>query len=251
HQLQHVDVCERVRLHLAQFVEEADAAGALAEELVVGSYVGLRALLASQTDIVEEELLALYPLAPVALVRPDYVPPAPPAPPPVVEAPPPLPVVVEPPPPPPPPSACEDVRTALLDDIEGARIDLADCAGDLRLTIGDRPGLALFQSARADITDDYATIVDRIAGAIDAVPGEVTVIGHTDSQRYRGRRFGSNFELSVARAETIANRLRERSTTPERFITRGQGANVPIADNGTAEGRAQNRRVDIIITPPS
>lgn len=226
------------------------AAAAFALALVVGTYAGLRYMLSSQTDIVEGEILALYPLAPVNLVRPDYVPPAPPAPEPepveevVVVAPP---AIVEPPPAPPEPTVCEDVRAALLEDIEGARIDMGECGGDLRITIGDRPGLVLFESARDDITGDYGEIVDRIAAAVEDVPGDITVIGHTDSIPYRGVRFSSNFDLSVARAETVAERLRERSANPERIATRGQGANVPIADNATREGRAQNRRVDIVI----
>ncbi|WMS44144.1 type IVB secretion system protein IcmH/DotU [Acuticoccus sp. MNP-M23] len=220
------------------------AVAAFALALVFGSFLGLRLMLSGGAAEVEEELLALYPLAPVTLVRPDYVPPAPlpPEPEPIVVAPAePVPLA------PPPPTPCEDVRAALLSDIEGARIDIGECGGDLRLTIGDRPGLVLFRSASADISDDYAAIIARIAPVIDQVPGAVTVIGHTDSVPYRGVRFASNYDLSVKRAEAVTRLLREVSGNPERFETKGQGANVPIDDNGTAGGRARNRRVDIVI----
>ncbi|MEM8551145.1 MAG: type IVB secretion system protein IcmH/DotU [Pseudomonadota bacterium] len=228
------------------------AAASFALALVLFSYMGLRYLLQSETAAVEEELLALYPLAEISLVRPDYVLP-------VVETPPPPPPLPEPevqpvavePPPPPPPSGCEVVRETLLSDIEGARIDIGECNGELRLTVGDRPGLVLFVSGRADISPDYADVIARIGPALDQIEGKVTVIGHTDSQRYRGVRFGSNFELSVARAEAVAERLRAASSDPGRFQVRGQGANVPIADNGTREGRAQNRRVEIVVSEPT
>ncbi|MEM7694510.1 MAG: type IVB secretion system protein IcmH/DotU [Pseudomonadota bacterium] len=223
----------------------------LALTLTIGSYVGYRWLLSGESAVAEEKLLALHPLGPVTLVRPDYVPFRVEAPVevPVVEAPapPPEPVAPAAPPPPPPPSACEDVREALLADISGARIDFGECNGDIKLTIGDRPGIVLFRSGSADISDAYAAIIDRIAPVLERVPGEVVVTGHTDGQRYRGVRFASNFELSVARAEAVAARLRGAASAPNRFVTRGQGPNVPIATNATVEGRAQNRRVDIVI----
>ncbi len=218
------------------------AVACFALALVFGSYLGLRMLLSGEASAVEEELLALYPLAPVTLVRPDYVPPV--TPPPVPEPAAPAPVVAAAPP---PPTPCEDVRRALLADIEGARIDIGECGGDLRLTIGDRPGLVLFRSGSADISDDYAEIIARIAPVIDQVPGAVTVIGHTDSVPYRGVRFASNYDLSVKRAEAVARRLKDASANPDRFDVKGQGANVPLDDNATAAGRARNRRVDIVI----
>lgn len=229
------------------------AVAAFALALVVGGYLGMRALLASDAIAVEEELLALYPLEPVTLVRPAYVPPAPPAPPPSLPEP--EPVVADAPPPPalpePEPDPCEELRAALSADIDGARIDFAGCDGDVKMTIGDREGLVLFVSGRADIAEEYGAIIDRIAPVVEMVPGKVTVIGHTDAQPYRGARYPSNYELSVARAEAVAERLKAGASDPGRFEIRGQGPNVPIADNATREGRARNRRVDIVIEVPS
>lgn len=226
------------------------AACALA--LVVGAYMGMRALLRSEAIRVEDELLALYPLDPVTLVRPAYIPPAPP-PQPVPEPEPepePAPVVAAAPPPPPPPDPCEELREALSADIDGARIDFAGCDGDVKMTIGDREGLVLFVSGRADIAPEYGEIIARIAPVVEMVPGKVTVIGHTDAVPYRGARFASNYELSLARAEAVADRLKAAASDPARFEVKGQGPNVPIADNATREGRARNRRVDIVIEVP-
>ncbi|GAB5378506.1 MAG: type VI secretion system protein TssL, long form [Acuticoccus sp.] len=228
------------------------AACALA--LVVGSYMAMRALLSSDAIRVEEELLALYPLEPVTLVRPAYIPPAPPPQPvPAPEPEPAPPVIAEAPPPPPPepaPDPCEVLREKLSADIDGARIDFAECGGDVKMTIGDRPGLVLFVSGRADIAPEYGEVIARIAPVVESVDGKVTVIGHTDAVPYRGGRFASNYELSLARAEAVAERLRAGAADPARFAVKGQGPNVPIADNATREGRARNRRVDIVIEVP-
>jgi len=229
------------------------AVAACALAIVVGAYLGMRYLLRTDAIAVADELIALYPLEPVTLIRPAYIPPAPPPLPPEPE---PAPVVAEvitppPPPPEPEPDPCEELREALSAEIEGARIDFAGCDGDVKMTIGDRPGLVLFVSGRADIADEYGAIIDRIGPLVEEVPGKVTIIGHTDSVPYRGARFASNYELSLARAEAVAERLKGFAGDPARFEIKGQGPNVPIADNATREGRAQNRRVDIVIELPS
>ncbi len=232
------------------------AVAAFALALVVGGYLGMRALLSGEAIAVEEELLALYPLEPVTLVRPAYVPPAPPPAPEPEPEPAPAPVVAEVAPPPPPlpepePDPCEALRAALAAEIDGARIDFADCDGDVKMTIGDRPGLVLFVSGRADIAPEYGAIIDRIAPLVEQVAGKVTVIGHTDAVPYRGARFASNYELSLSRAAAVAERLKAGASDPARFEIKGQGPNVPIADNATRDGRARNRRVDIVIEVPS
>ena len=82
----------------------------------------------------------------------------------------------------------------------------------------------------------------------EEVVGGVTVIGHTDSVPVqRTNPFASNQGLSEARAETIA-RLLVAGGVPEALISaEGRGAEDPIADNATREGRARNRRVEIRI----
>ena len=74
------------------------------------------------------------------------------------------------------------------------------------------------------------------------------MIGHTDNIPLSGRgRFKDNYELSVARAESVANKLREGISDASRLVVEGKGDLEPIADNGTREGRAQNRRVEIML----
>ena len=71
------------------------------------------------------------------------------------------------------------------------------------------------------------------------------VSGHTDNTGSREH----NLTLSAQRAGAVADYLAGQSVATDRMITRGLAFDEPIADNGTAEGRAQNRRVELFILP--
>ena len=73
----------------------------------------------------------------------------------------------------------------------------------------------------------------------------VDVTGHTDSTGSSAH----NQQLSERRAASVAEYLVAQGNNPQRFQVLGMGQNDPIASNATPEGRAQNRRVEIIITP--
>ena len=82
------------------------------------------------------------------------------------------------------------------------------------------------------------------AEAIDEVPGEVLVVGHSDNTPIRSVRFPSNWHLSTARAEAVSERL-SRNIQGRRLRAEGRAESEPIAPNDSAEGRARNRRVDV------
>jgi outer membrane protein OmpA-like peptidoglycan-associated protein len=73
----------------------------------------------------------------------------------------------------------------------------------------------------------------------------VDVVGHTDSTG----RADYNQQLSVRRAQSVADYLMSREVIPERLVVTGRGQTQPIASNETPEGRALNRRVEIVLTP--
>lgn len=77
--------------------------------------------------------------------------------------------------------------------------------------------------------------------------GKVTVVGHTDNLPIRTLKFPSNYVLSKARAETVAQSLRMAAGASDRFIVKGKGAYKPRASNRDEAGRARNRRVEIIL----
>lgn len=105
-----------------------------------------------------------------------------------------------------------------------------------------------FASASANLTDEYQKRLSRLGSALEPWPGDLQVVGHTDSQRLRPGRYADNQALSLARAGTVRDLL--LATANKRFGERsivavGKGDAEPIADNETSDGRERNRRVDI------
>lgn len=109
----------------------------------------------------------------------------------------------------------------------------------------------VFKSAKADLNTEYDELMRSIAKVIlDNIEfvGAVKVIGHTDSVPVqRSNPFQSNQGLSEARARTIADFLTEAGVPPELITSEGRAATEPIGDNKTRDGRARNRRVEIIL----
>jgi len=90
----------------------------------------------------------------------------------------------------------------------------------------------------------------QIASSLGRVPYDLRVEGHTDNVPIHNAAFDSNWELSSARATGIARQFLDwRAMSPERLSAAGYSEFHPVADNSSAEGRAQNRRVDIIVLP--
>lgn len=111
----------------------------------------------------------------------------------------------------------------------------------------------VFRPGSANLAQEGREVLDLIAGALDQFPGRhVTIEGHTDSvpisENLRGR-YPTNWELSVARAASAARYLVDRGVDPMQLRAAGFGEYQPVADNETPEGRANNRRIEIILVP--
>jgi outer membrane protein OmpA-like peptidoglycan-associated protein len=104
-----------------------------------------------------------------------------------------------------------------------------------------------FGVGSASLPASQLVLVDKLAEAIRRFPGStVSVEGHTDDTGPRD----ANLRLSRRRAETVARLLAERLDVDESTLdTTGVGPDRPVASNATAEGRARNRRIDVIIVP--
>ncbi|TAN17584.1 MAG: type VI secretion system protein TssL [Rhizobiaceae bacterium] len=109
----------------------------------------------------------------------------------------------------------------------------------------------VFQSSRAELTDSFQPLIASVAKVIvdnKDVIGNVTVVGHTDGiPLQRSNPLSNNQRLSEARAQTIAGLLVQYGVPRERVRSEGRAATEPIADDGTREGRALNRRVEILV----
>jgi chemotaxis protein MotB len=111
----------------------------------------------------------------------------------------------------------------------------------------------LFDSGSAEIRKDGKKVLDRVAEILQTVSDkQIRVAGHTDNVPIGPRirdRFASNWELSAARATTVARYLQDKGIDPEILSASGYSEYRPVAPNETEEGRARNRRIDIDLVP--
>lgn len=107
---------------------------------------------------------------------------------------------------------------------------------------------ALFATGDDAISAGAYPMVQKLAATINALPNPVRLEGHTDSTPIRTPRFKSNWELSAARAIAMMELLTSRFNVPTRKVAiAGYADTIALVPNDTPEGRARNRRVDIII----
>ncbi|WP_225781886.1 OmpA family protein [Xenophilus sp. Marseille-Q4582] len=106
------------------------------------------------------------------------------------------------------------------------------------------PGDRSFDAGRAIIKRDMAAVLDKVAQALHSAPrARILIVGHTDAT-------GSeplNERLSQARANNARSYLFSRGVGADAVRTEGRGSSEPVADNDTAAGRAQNRRIEIFV----
>ncbi len=108
-------------------------------------------------------------------------------------------------------------------------------------------GDGLFDSAVDVIKPAFLPILDRIGDGLGQTRGRIQVTGHSDNVPISTRRFPSNRSLSQARADEVVRALAGRMNNGGRLNALGMADTQPIAPNNTAQGRAQNRRVEITV----
>jgi len=114
----------------------------------------------------------------------------------------------------------------------------------VHISMGDS---VLFDMGSADVKVDARPLFTTVAGIIRQTQNVISIEGHTDNTPIRNSRYSSNWELSTARATSVLmSLLNDYHLNPERFSASGYGEQRPVAPNATPEGRAKNRRVDII-----
>ncbi|MFH1353204.1 MAG: OmpA family protein [bacterium] len=105
----------------------------------------------------------------------------------------------------------------------------------------------LFHSARAQIRDESKIQLLTLAQFLAAIPNTVEIIGHTDDIPVTGTKWKNNWELSLARAESVRNFLVSQGIKKEKFCIAGYGSKRPICPNDSQENRRRNRRIEIIV----
>ncbi|MFL5348436.1 MAG: OmpA family protein [Hyalangium sp.] len=117
---------------------------------------------------------------------------------------------------------------------------------DVRGTVLTLSGSVLFASGQSDLLPSARNRLGDVAEALKQSDNRLTIEGHTDSKgpdEY-------NEELSLRRAEQVRDFLVAQGVSPDRISVRGMGKDSPVASNATAEGRANNRRVEIVLQRP-
>ncbi|MBR4707330.1 MAG: flagellar motor protein MotB [Pseudobutyrivibrio sp.] len=143
-------------------------------------------------------------------------------------------------------SIAEQIENKLTEYGMQDQVEVEFNANYVMITIN---GALLFESGKAELTDDAVAIVDNLARIISEYDNNIIEIeGHTDNVPIHSGKFENNDVLSMYRALYVAERIRSVTTLNPAYIkSAGRGEYVPIEDNSTPEGRARNRRVEIKI----
>ncbi|NOR61669.1 MAG: type VI secretion system protein TssL [Rhodobacteraceae bacterium] len=193
--------------------------------VLTGSFVGLSYALTGETERLQGTLAILGTPEPIELTR---------------RAPP-------PPPPPPAPEVEErlDVVTGFLKaEIDEGIVTIFEQGNTLVIRIA---GNEMFGAGSDNLAAGYPERLARVAAALNGQSGTVIVAGHSDSSPISTARFPNNQVLSLRRAEAVMESIAGELDDPSRLSAEGRAEKEPIADNGTRAGRAQNRRVEVIL----
>lgn len=147
-------------------------------------------------------------------------------------------------------------KKAFSGEYKRVQSNLADLEADKKININiERRGVivslleqGVFSSGEADILPDSLAVIDEIAETLKDLPNQIKIEGHTDNIPIHNDKFASNWELSSARALNILLYIvNNHNMDPTKYSATGYGEFRPIEQNDTPEGRAKNRRVDIIL----
>ena len=201
------------------------AIAAAAGAILLGSYLYLRNSLSGQAEVLALTMEQVHPNTQLDIVR---------------ETP------VKPPPDPQPRASTQlqRVRAALAKEILAGQLDAMQSATTIFIRIGNA---VLFPPGSAKANASFLPLAAKIAAALEREPGPIHVDGYTDSDPIRTVSFPSNFELSDARAKSVAAMLKSKLSQPGRLVVSGKGAENPIAPNDTEQNKSKNRRVEVSI----
>jgi len=131
----------------------------------------------------------------------------------------------------------------LRQQLRGTGVSVTRIGDDIVLNM---PGNVTFDVNRAEINADFYEVLKSVALVVKEYDKTlVDVAGHTDSTGT----VQHNMDLSQRRADSVGRYLQSQGIDSRRIYAQGYGPHYPVADNGTAEGRAQNRRVELALKP--
>ncbi|MBD9414671.1 OmpA family protein [Pseudomonas sp. PDM16] len=127
--------------------------------------------------------------------------------------------------------------------MEGTGVEVQRQGDTIQLIM---PGNITFATDSSDIASSFYTPLNNLASSFRQYnQNSIEIVGHTDSTGSHAHNVG----LSQRRAQSVANYLTAQGVDASRLSTRGAGPDQPVASNATADGRAQNRRVEVTLRP--
>ena len=145
----------------------------------------------------------------------------------------------------------DKLNDKMKDEIAHGDILLTQSGGRLRVDLVDK---ILFDSGDARISKRGESVLARVGAVLASIDDkQIQVSGHTDNNPISDKlqkEFPTNWELSVSRATNVVRFLEEKAKVPpDRLLASGYGEHKPISSNRTVQGRARNRRIEILLTP--
>lgn len=131
--------------------------------------------------------------------------------------------------------------------IAGGKLKIKIKNGKLVLQL---PSAILFDSGKAVLSDDGKETLQEVAAVLAKIKNrEFQIVGHTDNVPMKSGRYPSNWELSTSRAVAVVKFLEKNKVSPKSLSAAGYSQYQPETSNDTAAGKAQNRRIEIVLMP--
>lgn len=147
-------------------------------------------------------------------------------------------------------STYEQLVDKMKGEIAKGQVTISELQGKLTVNMVDA---ILFDSGKAEIKPEGLVVLGKVIEIVKSVTDKsIRIEGHTDAVPISGtlaQRYPTNWELSAARAINVARYLQKQAINPATLSAAGFGEFKPVADNDTPEGRAKNRRIEIVLVP--
>ncbi len=144
----------------------------------------------------------------------------------------------------------QDLQKRLEKEIHEGQIQLKEMKDRLTMTMVDK---ILFASGKANISREGKKVLDKVVEILNDIKDKrIQVEGHTDNVAITSSiktKYPTNWELSTARATQVVRYLQEGGIDPKLLSATGYSEFQPVASNDTEEGRAKNRRIEIVLLP--
>lgn len=144
----------------------------------------------------------------------------------------------------------EQLLDKMKNEISQGQVTISELKGKLTVNMVDA---ILFDSGRAEVKEDGLAVLRKVVDILKTVTDKsIRIEGHTDNVPIRGQlaaRYPTNWELSAARAINVTRYLQEQGIAPQILGAVAYGEFKPVVANDSEEGKARNRRIEIILVP--